>query len=233
MITYKGNAAKRQSEKGDHSAFTDEFRKRHTASFRLSDLGRQQALAAGEWIRNEFYEKGGIGFDRYVTSEYYRAMETAALLNLPKADWLCDFYLSERSWGDIDVYPENERVEKFGQALQRREVEAFFWAPPNGESFTQLCQRVDRALDTLHRGSSDKRVIIVCHGEVMWAFRVRIERMSQEKFKELNLSDDPNDRIHNCQILHYTRRDPNEHKLTEHANWMRMIRPQSPGWRGE
>src|SRR3989338_3424748 len=107
----EGNKARRCSEGGDHSAFTDEFRDRHSASFRLTELGRKQAEEAGAWLRKEFWP--GYAFDRYVTSEYARAMETAALLNLPNAEWLCDFYLTERDWGEMDICPENEREEKF------------------------------------------------------------------------------------------------------------------------
>ena len=46
----EGNAAKRLSEKSDHTAYTKEFRNRHSASLRLTDLGRKQAQTAGEWI---------------------------------------------------------------------------------------------------------------------------------------------------------------------------------------
>lgn len=225
----ESNAAKRLSEKGDHSAFTEAFRNRHSSSFRLTDLGRKQAKRAGNWIQDNLC--ADFNFDRTITSEYTRAMETAGLLGLSNAEWLCEFYLTERDWGDLDVLPEDERQEKFGAALRKREVEPFFWRPPNGESFAQLCLRVDRVLHTLHRECSDKRVIIVCHGEVMWAFRVRIERMSQVRFKKLHLSKSSDNRIHNCQILHYTRRDPENGRLHRYANWTRTIRPtDTPVW---
>lgn len=220
----EGNAAKRKSERGDNSAFTDEFRNLHSSSFRLTELGVNQAKAAGEYITKEFYQNG-IGFDRYITSEYLRAMETAGELRLPHSEWYAEYHLRERDWGELDNCPEDERAEKFGEALHRREVEPFFWRPPNGESFADLSLRVDRVLHTLHRECADKRVIIVCHGEVMWAFRVRIERMSQQRFKKLHLSKDSKDRIHNCQLIHYTRRNPTTGKLAESANWFRMIRP--------
>lgn len=225
----EANAAKRMSEQGDHSAYSEAFRNRHTASMRLTELGRKQARAAGRFIRREFLDR--FPFDRYLTSEYIRAMETAGNLGLPMAEWFCDFYLTERSWGDLDPLPENEREERFGEALKRRKSEPFFWAPPNGESFTDLCLRVDRVLHTLHRECSDKRVIIVCHGEVMWAFRVRLERMSQKRFKELHLSRKASDRIHNCEILHYTRYEPVTQRLAKNANWMRSARPaEAENW---
>jgi broad specificity phosphatase PhoE len=88
-----------------------------------------------------------------------------------------------------------------------------------------LALRLSRILHTLHRECSDKRVILVCHGEVMWAFRILLERMSQEKYRELHASKDPKDMIFNCQILHYTRRNPETHDLAKHSNWMRTITP--------
>jgi NAD+ kinase len=226
----EGNLAKRRSEAGDHSAYTPEFLDRHSASFRLSALGREQALLAGDWIKNHLCSNG-ICFDRYITSEYTRAMETAALMNLPNARWYCDFYLTERDWGELDVCSERERHEKFGAAMHRRKVEPFFWRPPNGESFAQLCLRVDRVLHTLHRECGDKRVVIVCHGEVKQAFRVRLERMSQVKFKEVIFSDKREDRIYNCQVTHYTRRNPESGELSKYANWVRSVQPtDNPVW---
>jgi NAD+ kinase len=228
----EGNAAKRLSEKGDDSVFTDAFRNRHSASFRLTDRGREQAQKAGVWLREEFWPKPK--FDRYITSEYIRAMETSGLLGIPDVEWFCDFYITERDWGDLDILPEDERRKKFGAAMERRKTEPFFWRPPNGESFAQLCLRVDRTLQTLHRECEKKRVLIVCHGEVMRAFQVRLERMSQVRFKELTFSANHEDRIHNCQILHYTRKDPNTGKLTPFVGWVRAIRPTDiPLWKTE
>ncbi len=220
----EGNIAKRRSEQGDHSVFTKEFRNRHTSSFRLSKRGREQASLAGKFLRKEFF-RGGSGFDRYITSEYARAMETAGLLRLPQALWFRDFYLAERGWGELEICPEDERVKRFGDALKQRAAQPFFWRPPNGESMAQLCLRVDRVLHTLHRECSDKRVLIVCHGEVMRAFQVRLERMSQGRFKRQIFSKKSEDRIRNCQIIHYTRRDPENGILSPHANWVRWIRP--------
>lgn len=220
----EGNLAKRLSEGGDDSAYSDEFRLRHTSEFRLSLKGREQARQAGEWIRREMHVGTNV-FNRFYVSEYIRAIETAALLDLPGSTWFTESYLSERDWGSMESLPIGEREDKFGEALLARERQPYFWAPPNGESFMALCLRVDRILATLHRECGDKRVIIVCHGEVMWAFRLRLERMSQERFRELHISEKSEDRIHNCQILHYSRRDPVTSQPAQYLNWLRMIRP--------
>jgi len=83
----------------------------------------------------------------------------------------------------------------------------------NGESIAAVCSRLAKVIARLHRECSDKRVVIVCHGEVMWAFRVILERMSQVQYKDLDQSTSIKDKIHNCQILHYTRRCPKSGKL--------------------
>lgn len=226
----EGNAAKRLSEKGDHTAFTAIAKGRHSRSYRLSVLGKEQAITAGKWLVKEF-SKDGVIFDRFIVSEYTRAMETAALLGLPDAVWYRNFYLAERDWGDLETYSENERNKKFKDSLSMRLIEPFFWRPPNGESFAELCLRLDRVLNTLHRECEDKRVIIVCHGEVMRAFRVLLERMSQQRFKGLYLSKEKEDSVHNCEIIHYTRRNPKTKVIEDHANWLRRIRPTDlPVW---
>ena len=38
-------------------------------------------------------------------------------------------------------------------------------------------------------------------------------------------SEDPTDRIHNCQVIHYTRRDPSSGELSAHLDWFRSICP--------
>jgi broad specificity phosphatase PhoE len=92
-----------------------------------------------------------------------------------------------------------------------------------------VCLRIDRVLNTLHRECADKRVLIVCHGEVMWTFRVRLERMSQERYQQLDRDRSPKVKLHNCQILHYTRRDPRTGAVAPYLNWLRSTCPWDLG----
>jgi NAD+ kinase len=217
----EGNAAKHRARAGETGLITPEFLDRHSSQFRLTDRGCEQATAAGTWIRENIGEK----FDRYYVSEYIRAMETAALLNLPNALWFREFYLRERDWGDMDVMTEEDRAAKFAEVMARRERDGLFWIPPNGESLAETCLRIDRVLHTLHREMDGKRVILVCHGETMWCFRVRLERMTQERFSELDRSKDPHDRINNCQILWYSRRNPETGEIAPYLAWMKSVCP--------
>lgn len=222
----EGNAAIHHSERSDDSAFTDAFLRRHSSEWRLTDQGIEQARVVGAWLKKNM----DIQFDRYYVSDYLRAKETAANLELPDARWYIEFILRERERGELDVISVTERKKQFKQTYERKLAQSFYWRPPNGESMADLCMRIDRVLQTLHRECSGKRVIIVSHGEVMWAFRVRLERMTQERWHELEISTDPLDRMNNGQILHYTRRDPRTGTVAEHLNWMRSICPTNPEW---
>jgi NAD+ kinase len=221
----EGNVAFGKSRLGDDSHITPEFLSRHSSRWRLTPQGARQAEAAGDWLRRNIAES----FDRYYVSEFLRAMETAAHLGFPDAEWLSEFYLRERDWGIFDLMSFEERRLRYSEEMKRRELDTFFWAPPGGESLASVCLRVDRVLDTLHRECADRRVILVCHGEMMWAFRVRLERMSQEHYRELDQLRDPKIKIHNCQVLHYTRRHPATGEITAHLNWMRSVCPWDPG----
>ena len=217
----EGNAANSRSRKGDDKDFDEAFLTRHSSKWRLTDRGKEHARLAGLWIRDNI----GTDFFRYYVSEYLRAMETAALLSLPGAKWYVDFYLRERDWGALDLMTNHDRYLHFAKDLERRKIDSFYWNPPRGESMAQLCRRLDRILGTLHRECADKKVIIVCHGEVMWAFRIRLERMLQKRFQDLDNSKHPFDHIHNCQVLHFTRRHPATGEISPFIDWFRSVCP--------
>jgi NAD+ kinase len=217
----EGNIARQRSIQGDHSLFYGEFQNRHSSSWRLTDRGRKQAQAAGEWLKKNDLLK----FDRYLVSEYLRAMETAARLNLPEARWYAELLIRERDWGQMDLMSEQERMIKMQDELRRRDLDRFYYAPPGGESLAAVAQRADRLLCILHRECSNKKVILVCHGEVMWAMRTRLERMSQDTFKELQDSGRMVDQIHNGHILHYTRKNPQTQEMAPFFTHFRSVCP--------
>ena len=177
----EGNLAFNRSVAGDHSLYADEFLERHSSFWRLTDQGREQALITGEWMRDNIDTR----FDSFFSSEYLRAMETAALLDLPGAKWKPEVMLRERDWGEYDLASQLERRVAFRRYEGRRRRESLFWAPPGGESLAQVVQRVDSVLLFGNRRFSGGRVIMTCHGELMWAFRLRFERLTQLKYREM------------------------------------------------
>ncbi|KAG8465534.1 hypothetical protein KFE25_002841 [Diacronema lutheri] len=217
----EGNIAHRRSLRGDHSLYENQFfARRHSSLWRLTNRGIEEAIKAGDWLR----ENIDVRFDRYYVSEYVRAMETAAKLELPGATWYTETFLRERDLGIFDLMSHAERKLKFAEELRRRERDRFFFAPPGGESLADVCLRVDRVINQLHRECQDQRVIIVAHGEVIWCFRIRLERMGQMHYRELEQIQNVHDHIHNCQILHYTRTAPDGTT----APWLTHLRSVCP-----
>lgn len=225
------NMASHFGRQGDNSLYTQDYRERHGSQHRLTKKGRQQAKTAGTWLR-----ENQLGyFDRRYVSTYVRAMETAGLLNIDGPEWMMESLLREREIGDFDAISLEEREARLEAAVKIHDTDPFYWIPPNGESIAHLTNRLRPILNTLHRECADKRVIIVCHGEVMSAFRFILERMTIDRWMEVRQSNKPGDKIHNCQVLHYSRRDPKTGALADHLDWLRSISPAdmtntSKGW---
>lgn len=216
------NYALQQAEKGNTSLNdTIGFVDVHDSRYRLTTRGREQAALAGRWLR-----ENALGyFDRRYTSQYARAMETAALLDIDGSDWYIEAMLREREWGDVSDIPWDERENHPSLTNPHKEGEPFYWVPRGGESIAGLVLRLRSVLDTLHRECSEMNVIIVAHGEVMWALRYMLERMTVDRWTKFISSDNPDDHIKNCQIIHYSRHNPSTGAVSSHLDWMRMIIP--------
>lgn len=226
----EGNVANRHSRAGDNRDFTTAFLNRHSASLRLTEKGKEQAKAAGKWLKNN----GFTAFDRYYVSEYARAMETAALLDLPQANWYTDFQLRERDHGRADIVSDDVRKSQFAEYMQFRERHLLYAPWPDGESMADVCDRLrNNIIDTLHRELADKRVVIVSHGDLMRAFRIILERMLADDYHAIDHEDPPWFKVGNGQVIHYTRVDPNDPKhVLPRLGWVRSVNPFDPDFAG-
>lgn len=226
----EGNLANERSRHGDNSAFTPEFLGRHGAFLRLTDRGRRQAKATGDWLKTN----GFTHFDRYYVSEYTRTIETAALLDIRDANWFLDFQLRERDYGLADIQPDDVRKTRFAEYLRLRNQHRFYTPWPEGESIAQVCDRIrTNIIATLHRECSNGRAIVVTHGDVIKGFRTVIERILADRFHELEESDEIHFRSGNGQVVHYTRVDPNDpaHVLP-YPGWVRSVNPWDRAYAG-
>lgn len=207
----EGNKANKASRQGDHSLFTPGFRNRHSREFRLTNTGIEQAKAAGDWIRNNI----PMPFDRFYVSDYIRAKETAVYLGLPKAEWRSEVQLRERDMALMDNCPEDEKKRLFELERRQFEIDPFLSYPAGGgESIAALCLRLKTDwVDHLARECSDKSIIAVCHGHVMRGLQMIFEDLGHDDFIRLDSSEKPSEMILNCQILWYTRRDPETAKI--------------------
>ncbi len=207
----EGNKANKASRQGDNRFFTPEFMERHSRTFRLTDTGIEQAKAAGDWLRANV----PMPFDRFYVSDYIRAKETAGYLNLPKAEWRPKDQLRERDMALMDNCPDDEKKNLFERERHQFELDPFLSYPAGGgENIPSLCLRLKTDwVAHLARECSDKRVIAVLHGHVMRGLQMIFEDLGHDDFIRLDSSEEPADKILNCQILWYTRRDPDTGKV--------------------
>lgn len=223
----EGNVVKQNLSHGDGSLYTSEFRKRHDANYRLSPKGEEQSKTAGKYLKDNFGEKY---FHSAYTSYYVRAIETSYNLNL-NVQWKRRYDLIERDWGELGTLSPIERDYKFPGWKDLKNEDPLFWRPQGGERMIDVHTRVKQFVDMLHRQHSGENVLVVCHGEVIWAFRLLIEDISPMDYKILDQSKNDFDRMHNCQIIHYTRMNPTSksQEQSPKMEWVRSICPWDTG----
>jgi hypothetical protein len=159
-------------------------------------------------------------------------------LDLPHAEWRDEYQLRERDKALMDNCPADEQKRLFELEEKQYELDRFLSYPAGGgESIPLLCLRLKAdLLEHLARECSDKRVIIVCHGHVMRAIQLELEHLGHDDFVRLDASENLKDKIRNCQILWYSRRDPDTRKVSaSHLVAVRSVCPWDPngdyGWR--
>lgn len=219
----EANLLLEQIKKKDPVNIDPEFFERHSHTWKLTDTGRAQAQIAGDWLK-----KTGYQFDLFYASQHIRAMETAELLNIPNAEWRLDYQLRERDWGIMDfVKPEDRSTGTYNSYFNAMRQSAFYNGPANGESMAQLVERLRSGIvESLHRQNPEATALLVTHGEVMWGFRMILERLLAHEFETLESSHEPHNKINNCQILEYSRIDPADPKhVLSHYGWMRSVCP--------
>lgn len=219
----EGNVAVKAAENGDMSYFTEEFRSKHSSTWNLTPKGEEQARIAGKWIRENIHD--GV-FDGYYASTYRRAKRTAGLLGLPNASWKLRDYIREHDWGNLDVMTDEERWEKYPDAMKKREISNFYFAAPGGESLSDVLLRARAGIfATLYNKLANKSGIIVSHGNMMWPIRMIMEDLLPEEYSALKKKKAPEDKMNNCQILQYTRVHPKTGEISEKFSWFRSVCP--------
>jgi broad specificity phosphatase PhoE len=228
------NFARAAAKRGDESYFTEEFRSRPDYLHRLTEKGAWQAQMAGLWIARFVLQEFGLPkFDAHYCSTYNRPIETAGNLGLPGAQWRFKNLLRERDYGDAEGLTRTEYADLFPQNVKRRAVDPIHARPLGGESQAQVAETRVRAMqDTLARENTGDSVVIVTHGEFMWSTRLGIEEPLPQQWVEW--AQDPEQKMKNCQVLHYSREDPETREVDPHLRWMRSVCPwETPDDPGE
>jgi probable phosphoglycerate mutase len=169
----------------------------------LSDLGVEQAEAAGRWFAALPAD------DRpevVLASPYVRARQTAeiickqgALAGGPARPVL-DERLREREFGVFDRLTTMGIRERFpDEAAHRRRLGKFYHRPPGGESWADVILRLRSVLNTINLHYCDRRVLVVCHQVVVLCFRYILEELDEEAILDIDRQSD----VLNCGIAAY------------------------------
>lgn len=178
----------------------------HTSLRRLTPKGVEQARAAGAFMRTWMHQES-ISLDtcRFYVSPYARTMETAGHMDIVNAQWRLENRIVERNWGSMDQLTYADRMRRYGE-LKLRKEHAFFWRPSDGETMQDVFNRYRDLVGTMHRDCSEMHVVIVAHGELMWAARTLHEYWSPHDLRDRMMVRDDRTRPVNCRIVQYSRR---------------------------
>lgn len=155
----------------------------------LTERGIDEAKAAGQRLKGE-----GLTFDIGFTSLLQRASRTLDIIlvelgqsNLPI---MRDKALNERSYGELVGLNKSEAKDRFGAAQVHAWRRSYDIAPPGGESLKDTKDRVvpyyeEHIWPELDAG---KRVIVSAHGNSLRALIMRIEELSPDEVRRLNLA---------------------------------------------
>lgn len=192
---------------------------------RLSVLGVEQAKLAKRWIDTEL---GGVAsFDGRYVSPFLRTRETAAYIGgVDCDDWTIDDRIVERSWGVYGIVARAEQRKQFPLTNKLHVATPWYVRFDGGESMPDVYGRFRDFQGTLHREQSDRRVIVVSHGDFINVARYGVERMLPEQWEAIDR--DPTYTIRNCSVTHYSRVNPNDPSdIRDKLHWRRMVYPDA------
>ena len=208
----EGNVALgHDADHGRSSLYARQVRERPHWLWRLSPEGRRQAAVTGSWLCGEL--TGSPTETTLVTSPHLRAVETAALLAIPDAQWDLEPEFGEREWGTWADMPAEFQERELGVSA----AHPFDWSPPGGESMSSLVRRVRAPLDRL-LAEAAATAVVVSHADTLRAVRYLLAG---------HTPTDPRvaEPIPNCGVLHFSRLHPLYGTLAPRFRWSRIHCP--------
>jgi probable phosphoglycerate mutase len=153
----------------------------------LSQLGREQAVAFGQWLRGQ---PSGERPEMVLASPYRRAADTARLL-VETSGLGCDVHLDERlrerELGMLDLLTQRGVSARFPEEAQRRQrLGKFYYRPPAGESWVDVALRLRSLRDSLGREHAGRRVLLVSHEVPIVITRFLLDELSEEETLRLS-----------------------------------------------
>jgi probable phosphoglycerate mutase len=206
--------------------WNNEGRMQGWAPVPLNELGREQAVAAGEWLA------GRYEVDRAVASDLLRTRETATRLLEPLGlEPGGDRVTYTRAWRerDLGVYQGltyadmYDRFPEFG--LGEAAVQAAAETPEGGESLLDLRDRVlEGWTDLLERAGPTETVLVVTHGGPIHFLLGHIKRLDvRDAFLEHSMA--------NCGVTVLSH--PPDATAAETADAVEVVRENATAWADE
>jgi broad specificity phosphatase PhoE len=175
----------------------------------LSELGRRQALALGEWFGRLPRDERP---DVLLCSPYVRARQTAKLLlEASELDLKLriDERLREKEFGIIDRLTRHGIRAKYPElSAQRSHVGKFYFRPPGGESWCDVILRLRSVIEMITREHAGQRVLVIAHQVIVNCVRYLIECLDEEQILAIDRRGD----VPNCGVTSY-RLDPRKGEL--------------------
>ena len=147
----------------------------------LNAHGRWQAAECGALLRDLFARDHRQPQEfKYISSPLERARETMeilrATLGLEAHDYEVDARLVEIAYGEWEGLTLTEIEARNGTVLTRRERDKWDFAPPSGESYRQLADRIDAWYRSL---TSD--TVVAAHGGGVRALMALLKILPEEQ----------------------------------------------------
>ncbi len=121
----------------------------------------------------------------WVTSHLRRTTRTAEAILARRSDPAAELYpepeLAEQSFGDWQGRHRDELIAERGSQWNRFWLAPAHEAPPGGESFADLIQRVGAAVERLSREHAGRDVVAVTHGGTIRAALARALSLEPER----------------------------------------------------
>lgn len=223
----EGNVAMDMIAKGLYHQIPKEMIGKPGWQWRLTPTGIWQAEAAGNWMRQHLPP-----IHAAFVSPHVRCMETADHLHLQVErdqeyydEWMLCLDSIERKYGLWDCVPYEHQLEDYLRCRQGRHTNPLYWTPTGGESIHDVMARVYRISGRLHREHSNHNVVFSNHGETELAELLHLGRIWPQTFYAMKRKKDPLLDIRNCQILHFTRVNPETGEVSDHLDWVRSVCP--------
>jgi len=165
-----GNVAREEAESAGADVIDIAER---DADVPLTDLGREQAKAAAEFL-------SGRPLDLVITSTYRRAWDTALLAAPDGVEVVPDERLRDRELGVLDLLTSHGVRERWPDELRRkRRLGKFYYRPPGGESWADVVLRMRSLLAELSARRPGARVLLAAHEMTVFALRYLLEGLPE------------------------------------------------------